>query len=100
MGAFFRMPVVSGDLQVFVAQARRKGANVITTQLLAERTMYEMDWSQDTWLIVGNEGAGVSGEVAQLASHTVRIPMASGVESLNVAMAASVLLYEAYRQRL
>ncbi|PYU16066.1 MAG: rRNA methyltransferase, partial [Acidobacteria bacterium] len=48
---------------------------------------------------VGNEGAGLPAEVVRSADALVRIPLAAGVNSLNAAVAASVLLYEAARQR-
>jgi TrmH family RNA methyltransferase len=61
--------------------------------------MYEVDFVKPTWLILGNEGSGVSKEVAALATHSVFVPMSGRTESLNVAMATTVLLYEAYRHR-
>jgi len=50
-------------------------------------------------LLVGNEGAGLPEEVERSADARIRIPMASGIESLNAAAAAAVLFYEAARQR-
>jgi TrmH family RNA methyltransferase len=50
-------------------------------------------------LLVGNEGAGLPEEIERSADARIRIPMASGVESLNAAAAAAVLFYEAARQR-
>jgi len=61
---------------------------------------YDMvDWRRDSALIVGGEAAGASGEGAALATGLVSIPMAGRAESLNAAMAASVLVFEAARQR-
>jgi RNA methyltransferase, TrmH family len=60
---------------------------------------WEVDWCQPIALLVGNEGAGLPEEVERSADARVRIPMASGVESLNAAAAAAVLFYEAARQR-
>jgi TrmH family RNA methyltransferase len=50
-------------------------------------------------LLVGNEGAGLPEEIERSADARIRIPLASGVESLNAAAAAAVLFYEAARQR-
>ena len=62
--------------------------------------LYDMvDWRRDSALIVGGEAAGASGEGAALATGRVSIPMAGRAESLNAAMAASVLVFEAARQR-
>jgi RNA methyltransferase, TrmH family len=60
---------------------------------------WQVDWCQPIALLVGNEGAGLPEEVERSADARVRIPMASGVESLNAAAAAAVLFYEAARQR-
>ncbi len=60
---------------------------------------WEVDWCQAIALLVGNEGAGLPEEVERHADARIRIPMATGVESLNAAAAAAVILYEAARQR-
>jgi tRNA G18 (ribose-2'-O)-methylase SpoU len=60
---------------------------------------WEVDWCAPVALLVGNEGAGLPEEVERSADARIRIPMASGVESLNAAAAAAVLFYEAARQR-
>jgi TrmH family RNA methyltransferase len=60
---------------------------------------WEVDWCQPVALLVGNEGAGLPEEVERSADARIRIPMASGVESLNAAAAAAVVFYEAARQR-
>jgi RNA methyltransferase, TrmH family len=66
-----------------------------TTPLLP----WQVDWCQPIALLVGNEGAGLPEEIERSADARIRIPMASGVESLNAAAAAAVLFYEAARQR-
>jgi TrmH family RNA methyltransferase len=60
---------------------------------------WQVDWCQPIALLVGNEGAGLPEEIERAADARIRIPMASGVESLNAAAAAAVLFYEAARQR-
>ena len=60
---------------------------------------WEVDWCQPVALLVGNEGAGLPEEIERSADARVRIPMASGVESLNAAAATAVVFYEASRQR-
>jgi TrmH family RNA methyltransferase len=71
--------------------SERGGANLLLP--------WEIDWCEPTALLVGNEGAGLPEEIARSADARVRIPMASGAESLNAAAAAAVLFYEAARQR-
>jgi len=60
---------------------------------------WEVDWCEPVALLVGNEGAGLPEDVERSADARIRIPMSSGVESLNAAAAAAVLFYEAARQR-
>jgi len=60
---------------------------------------WEIDWCEPVALLVGNEGAGLPEEIERSADARIRIPMASGTESLNAAAAAAVLFYEAARQR-
>lgn len=59
----------------------------------------EVDWRQDSALIIGGEAAGASGEARRLATGTVSIPMTGRAESLNAAMAASIFVFEVARQR-
>jgi len=60
---------------------------------------WQVDWCQPVALLVGNEGSGLPAEIERSADARIRIPMASGIESLNAAAAAAVLFYEAARQR-
>jgi len=60
---------------------------------------WEVDWCEPIALLVGNEGAGLPEEIERSADARIRIPMSSGIESLNAAAAAAVLFYEAARQR-
>jgi RNA methyltransferase, TrmH family len=58
-----------------------------------------VDWTAPSALILGGEAEGAGEEAAQVATGRVRVPMAGGAESLNAAMAATVILFEAARQR-
>ena len=60
----------------------------------------QIDWRQPSVLIVGNEAHGLSTSARQLAQQTIHIPMRVGIESLNAAMAASIILFEAQRQQM
>jgi tRNA (guanosine-2'-O-)-methyltransferase len=65
----------------------------------AARSIYEIDWTNPATIILGNEHRGVSREAIQIADHSIYIPMYGMVESLNVSVAAAIILYEACRQR-
>lgn len=99
-GQWFRLPMaVSTDLTATVREYQQAGMQVVATLPTATMTYWEVDWQRPTLIVLGNEGAGLSAEVAGLTDLQVRIPLSSGVESLNVAIAAALLLYEAKRQK-
>jgi TrmH family RNA methyltransferase len=99
MGSLFHLPIIEGDLKELLPQAKAKGIKLIGTSLQAKHTCYSYDWTQSTWLLMGSESEGLSPEVRELVDESVIIPMVGQAESLNVAMAATVLLYESLRQR-
>ncbi|WP_139996157.1 TrmH family RNA methyltransferase [Paenibacillus paridis] len=99
MGSLFHLPIIEADLKELLPQARAKGVTLVGTSLQAKHTCYSYDWKQSTWLLMGNESEGLSPIVRDLVNESVIIPMVGQAESLNVAMAATVLLYESLRQR-
>jgi len=99
MGSLFHLPIIEADLKELLPQARSKGVKLVGTSLQAEHTCYGYDWTQSTWLLMGSESEGLSPMVRELVDESVIIPMVGQAESLNVAMAATVLLYESLRQR-
>ncbi|TFE24294.1 TrmH family RNA methyltransferase [Cohnella luojiensis] len=100
MGALFHVPVLEADLSLLLPEARAQGVAVVGTSLQAAQSCYDYDFRRgNIWLVFGNEGSGVSAEVTALVNANVIIPMSGRSESLNVAMAATVLLFEAQRQR-
>ena len=96
MGASFRLPCVATDVETLAAWAATHAAAIWVTAAdgapvpRAPRTTAML-------LVVGNEGAGVGESMTAHASHRVGIPLAPGAESLNVAVAAGILLYEVLR---
>jgi RNA methyltransferase, TrmH family len=99
-GQWFRLPTtVCPDLQTTISQFRQQGIQVVATLPTADLTYWDADLNRPTLILLGNEGAGLSAELAKLADVQVKIPLAPGVESLNVAIAAALMLYEAQRQR-
>jgi RNA methyltransferase, TrmH family len=99
-GQWFRLPMaVSEDLKATVELAKNAGMQIVATLPSATVTYWEMDWCKPSLILLGNEGAGLSRELAAMADVTVNIPLSAGVESLNVAIASALLLYEAQRQK-
>ena len=99
-GAWFRLPaIVSPNLQKVVEDYQSQGVQIAATLPQASKTYWEIDLTVPTLILLGNEGAGLSQELVSLSDRQVKIPLSAGVESLNVAIAAALLLYEAQRQR-
>jgi RNA methyltransferase, TrmH family len=99
MGSAFRLPLAQCGLREFMGFAESQGIRLIVTTGVDAMAHTAMDWTQRCALILGNEGNGVCTELLQAAGARVCIPMAGAVESLNVATAGAVLLFEAARQR-
>jgi TrmH family RNA methyltransferase len=98
-GQWFRVATaVSEDLKATVKNCQQAGMQVIATLPTAKLTYWEVDWQKPSLILLGNEGAGLSADLAAMADTQVKIPLSPGVESLNVAIAAALMLYEAQRQ--
>lgn len=101
MGAFLRVPFVyTDDLPDTLQKLKEKGVKTFATHLDAKKNCYEIKYPEKMALLIGNEGNGLSDVITEFADHKILIPMAGKVESLNAAVAASVLIYEIYRQKL
>lgn len=99
MGSMFHLPVVEGELSDILPQARERGALVVSTSLTGVESCYTHDFHGSQWLLIGSEGQGISPQAAALVDKSIIIPMAGRAESLNAAMAATILLFEGMRQR-
>lgn len=100
MGSSFRLPLWTGaSFDEVLAWCQEQGISTICASSRAKRTHTEIDWTQATALVVGAESSGLTTAEMSQADAALRIPMRSPVESLNVAVAASIVLYEAARQR-
>lgn len=99
-GQWFRLPItVSPDLRDLVCQCQEQGVQVVATVPDATLSYWNIDLQRPTLILLGNEGAGLKADLASLADRQVKIPLMPGVESLNVAIAAALIVYEAQRQR-
>ncbi|MGV0025066.1 TrmH family RNA methyltransferase [Phormidesmis priestleyi] len=99
-GQWFCLPMaVSGDLRAEILNCKTAGMQIVATVPTATQTYWEVDFCQPSLILLGNEGAGLSEDLMALADCQVTIPVDPGVESLNVAIAAALMLYEAKRQR-
>ena len=100
MSAVFRMPFyISNDLCAEISAFRERGIRSYAAHLGGKRAYDELPLSKGCAFLIGNEGNGLSEELTAQADEKIIIPMAGGAETLNAAMAAGILLFEAARQR-
>lgn len=99
MGAHFRLPLVQDVTWEAVPELLVAADHVYAAAASATMPYYAADWRQHSAVIVGNEANGVSEAGLAVATKQISIPMAAAVESLNAAVAGSVILFEALRQR-
>jgi tRNA G18 (ribose-2'-O)-methylase SpoU len=102
MGASFRLPAVAATPEEFLAWARLQRSELWVADVngeTPERLLRDRAERPPLVLILGNEGAGVSQLLDDAAERRVAIPLSGAVESLNVAVAAGILLYELTRGR-
>ncbi|MDO5147112.1 MAG: RNA methyltransferase [Eubacteriales bacterium] len=99
MGAMFRMPFVVVDYLPAVFPALKEKGIVTYAAHLDGTEFFRQNYRRGTAFLIGNEGKGLTEETADGADVKIRIPMKGQVESLNASIAATVLMYEALRQR-
>ncbi|MGC2049283.1 MAG: RNA methyltransferase [Gallionella sp.] len=110
MGGHFALHVfeqrdLPGVAKEFCEQPQRglpaypSAGKLLAASLQAKQSLYDCDLSGKVAFLIGNEGAGLSGELLNLATQRIAIPMRGKVESLNAAAATAICLFEALRQR-
>ncbi|GAB3064930.1 RNA methyltransferase [Virgibacillus ainsalahensis] len=92
-GSLFHMPIFQTNLQEIVPRLKQEGFNVWATALLNAKKYNEVAVEDKVAVIVGNEGAGVQRELLDMADTIVNIPIYGKAESLNVSIAAGILMY-------
>ena len=98
-GQWFRSPpIVTDNLRVWVRERKSVGFQVLAASAEG-KSMWDCDLTGNTIVLLGNEGSGLSQDLRSEATGTIAVPMADGVESLNVAVSGALIAYEALRQR-
>lgn len=97
MGGHFALRIYAQ--QNLLAVAQNFSGQLFATSLQATQSLYQCQLQGDSAFMLGNEGAGLSVELLALATHKITIPMPGRVESLNVAAATAICVFEAARQR-
>ena len=102
MGSLYRVPFVyTDDLEGTIQELKKKGVHFYAAHLKGKHFYDEVDYTAGGGIgfLIGNEGNGLRDATADLADCYIKIPMEGQVESLNAAIAATILMYEAYRQK-
>jgi len=100
MGSIYRMPFVyTDDFINAIAMMKNQGIHVYAAHLEAEQNYTAPNYRKGTAFLLGNEASGLSPDTVNAAQELIKISMKGQVESLNVAVACTVLAYEAMRQR-
>lgn len=100
-GALLRVPVARvANLRVALYYFRESEFQVVAASEKAEDALYEVNFRKATVIVMGSEGQGISEPVLNLCTVGARIPMAGQTGSLNVSVAAAIVLFEAVRQRM
>jgi len=101
MGSIFNITIIHENEELeFTKKLLNEKYNLVCSSLQTDKNFYEVDLVENAIIAVGNEGNGISDEVMNLATKKVKIPMLGNAESLNVAIAASIMIYEGVRQRI
>lgn len=100
MGSAFRLPIWrDADFDEAISWCRKRGINLVATGVAADLKHTDWDWKRESALLLGPESTGLADNELRATDRTVNIPMHGEVESLNVSVAAGIILYEAARQR-
>ncbi|PWT82483.1 MAG: hypothetical protein C5B57_08620 [Blastocatellia bacterium] len=100
MGSAFRLPIaVRTQTDDVVTEVRTRGCRIVATAPKGGQSLFDVDLRGPVAILIGGEGAGLSAGLRSASDINVTIPMTTPVESLNTAVAAALLLYEAKRQR-
>ncbi len=100
MGSIFRVPFIrSADLAADIHSLSSRRIRLFAADVRGEEDYDRADYTHGSAFMIGNEAAGLSGEMLSLSDVRIRIPILGKVESLNAAVASSILVFEAARQR-
>ena len=100
VGAVNHIPIArADDLEEVLDAIKTRGVQVLGTSDVSGIPVFESDLKKPTALVIGNEGSGMRSELQKRCNHLIRIPQHGKVSSLNAAVSAGILFYEARRQR-
>ena len=99
MGSVFHIPIIEDD-RVFIKKLKDDKFKFVVSSLQTDKNFFDVNLKDNLVICVGHEGNGISKEIYDLADIKVKIPMPGGAESLNVAVASTVMMFEIVRQNM
>jgi TrmH family RNA methyltransferase len=99
VGCLFTTQIATGTTQQIIAFLKEKNINIFAATLQNATSYHTQDYTQPTALVVGTEATGLSEEWRKAAKQNIIIPMQGEIDSMNVSVAAAILIFEAKRQR-
>lgn len=100
MGSIFHIPIIQDDNLLQLNFLRSNGFKLIVSSLDTDNNFFDVELKDKSIIAVGNEGNGISKELLDISDIKIKIPMPGGAESLNVSIAASIMMFEVIRQNL
>ena len=98
MGSIFYIPIIEDENLEVVKSLRKKGFKLLVSSLDTNSNFYDVNMKDNMIIAVGNEGNGISEDLYNISDVKVKIPMPGEAESLNVAVACSIMTFERIRQ--
>ncbi|SHK23065.1 RNA methyltransferase, TrmH family [Hathewaya proteolytica DSM 3090] len=98
MGSVFHLPVICDMESDYLMVLKHMGYTIISSSLDTNNNFYNINCKKPLVIVLGNEGNGISSEILKISDELVKIPMPGGAESMNVGVAAGILMYEIVRQ--
>lgn len=98
-GSIFHLPIIEADLSLEIDRLQKEGVVICASTLDDAKSLYETEITDQMALIVGNEGSGVDQELIDKADQLIHIPIYGRAESLNVSVAAGIMMYELKKRK-
>lgn len=100
MGSIFRIPLYFiKEIYPYISKFNNNNVKIVATSLEGSIPVYDADFKEGSLVIIGNESKGVDKKLLDISSNLIKIPMPGEAESLNAGVAASIIMYEAMKQR-
>ncbi len=100
MGSIYHIPVINNaESEKLIRELKAENFELVCTSLETEKYYFDIDLTSKIAIVIGNEANGVLPSIINDSNHVIKIPMEGKAESLNAAVAASIIMYEAFRQK-